>query len=71
MTTGSVFAIPEARRVNRRLRRGTEPARVDGRPLRAGDEGRDDAVLIWNGMVAVAPELRQDVPAKPGIRPRG
>jgi FAD/FMN-containing dehydrogenase len=30
---------------------------VDGRLLRAGDEGWDDAVLVWNGMVARAPAL--------------
>ena len=37
----------------------------------AGDEGWDDAVLIWNGTVTVVPELRQDVPAKQGLRRRG
>ncbi|CAN5396481.1 FAD-binding oxidoreductase [soil metagenome] len=30
---------------------------VAGRLLRAGDEGWDDALLIWNGMVATAPAL--------------
>jgi FAD/FMN-containing dehydrogenase len=30
---------------------------VDGRLLRAGDEGWDDAVLVWNGMVARGPAL--------------
>jgi FAD/FMN-containing dehydrogenase len=32
-------------------------ARVEGRLLRPGDSGWDDAVLIWNGMVAKAPGL--------------
>jgi FAD/FMN-containing dehydrogenase len=32
-------------------------ARVDGRLLLAGDEGWDDAVLVWNGMVAKLPAL--------------
>jgi FAD/FMN-containing dehydrogenase len=31
--------------------------RMDGRLLRPGDEGWDDAVLIWNGMVAQQPAL--------------
>jgi FAD/FMN-containing dehydrogenase len=30
-------------------------ALVDGPLLRAGDEGWDDAVLVWNGMVAMVP----------------
>ncbi|HWN22856.1 MAG TPA: hypothetical protein VNP93_12845 [Gaiellaceae bacterium] len=33
---------------------GGQAARVD-LEFRAGDEGWDDAVLVWNGMVAVAP----------------
>jgi FAD/FMN-containing dehydrogenase len=32
-------------------------SRVEGRLLRAGDAGWDDAVRIWNGMVAKAPAL--------------
>lgn len=32
-------------------------ARVEGSLLRLGDEGWDDAVLIWNGMVARIPAL--------------
>ncbi|HWL49247.1 MAG TPA: FAD-dependent oxidoreductase, partial [Acidimicrobiia bacterium] len=32
-------------------------SRVEGRLLRAGDAGWDDAVRIWNGMVAKAPSL--------------
>jgi FAD/FMN-containing dehydrogenase len=32
-------------------------AQVDGRLLVAGDEGWDDAVLVWNGMVAKLPAL--------------
>src|SRR6266540_5491355 len=32
-------------------------SRVEGRLLREGDEGWDDALLIWNGMVATAPAL--------------
>ena len=32
-------------------------ARLDGPLLRAGDDGWDDAVEIWNGMVARAPAL--------------
>lgn len=32
-------------------------ARIEGRLLRAGDEGWDDAVLIWNAMAANAPAL--------------
>lgn len=30
---------------------------IEGRLLRVGDEGWDDAILIWNGMVATAPAL--------------
>ncbi len=32
-------------------------SRIDGRLLRAGDKDWDDAVLIWNGMVAKVPAL--------------
>jgi FAD/FMN-containing dehydrogenase len=32
-------------------------SRVEGSLLRAGDEGWDDAVLVWNGMVARFPAL--------------
>jgi FAD/FMN-containing dehydrogenase len=32
-------------------------SRVEGRLLRASDEGWDDAVVIWNGMVAKTPAL--------------
>jgi FAD/FMN-containing dehydrogenase len=32
-------------------------SRVDGRLLLAGDEGWEDAVLVWNGMVAKLPAL--------------
>ena len=32
-------------------------SRVEGRVLRAGDGGWDDAVLVWNGMVAKVPAL--------------
>ncbi len=32
-------------------------SRVEGRLLRAGEEGWDDAVLVWNGMVARVPAL--------------
>jgi FAD/FMN-containing dehydrogenase len=32
-------------------------SRVEGRLLRAGDAGWDDAVRVWNGMVAKAPAL--------------
>ena len=32
-------------------------SRVEGPLLRAGDAGWDDAVLVWNGMVAKAPAL--------------
>ncbi len=32
-------------------------SRIEGSLLRAGDEGWDDAVLVWNGMVATAPAL--------------
>ncbi len=32
-------------------------SRIDGRLLRPGDEGWNDAVLIWNGMVDKAPAL--------------
>lgn len=32
-------------------------ARIDGPLLRAGDEGWDEAVLVWNAMVASAPAL--------------
>jgi hypothetical protein len=71
MTTGSGFATPGTRRVTRRPRQLAEPARADGRPLRAGDEGWDDAVLIWNGTVAVVPEPGHAVPGKRKIRPRG
>ncbi|MGH9188952.1 MAG: FAD-binding oxidoreductase [Acidimicrobiales bacterium] len=36
---------------------GALATRVAGRLLRAGDDGWDDAVLIWNGMVASIPAL--------------
>ena len=36
---------------------GALGARVEGPLLRAGDEGWDDAVRIWNGMVAKVPAL--------------
>ncbi|MGH3132219.1 MAG: FAD-binding oxidoreductase [Gaiellaceae bacterium] len=32
-------------------------ARVEGSLLRAGDEGWDEAVLVWNGMVTLLPAL--------------
>ena len=32
-------------------------SRIAGRLLRAGDEGWDDAVLVWNGMAAKVPAL--------------
>lgn len=32
-------------------------SRIEGRLLRAGDEGWDDAVLVWNAMVARTPAL--------------
>jgi len=32
-------------------------SRVEGRLLRPGEEGWDDAVLLWNGMAAKAPAL--------------
>ena len=32
-------------------------SRIEGSILRAGDDGWDDAVLVWNGMVATAPAL--------------
>ncbi|HEX2192670.1 MAG TPA: FAD-binding oxidoreductase [Acidimicrobiales bacterium] len=35
----------------------TLTSRVDGPLLRAGDAGWDDAVLVWNGMVAKTPAL--------------
>jgi FAD/FMN-containing dehydrogenase len=52
---------------------GDLDARVEGPLLRAGDEGWDDAVLVWNGMVAKAPALvlqptsAQDVAAAVGF----
>ncbi len=48
-------------------------ARVDGRLLRNGDKGWDEAVLLWNGMVAktpalvLQPESAQDVAAAVGF----
>lgn len=32
-------------------------AQLEGPLLRAGDEGWDDAVLLWNGMVATTPAI--------------
>lgn len=32
-------------------------SRIDGRLLRAGDDGWDEAVLIWNGMIEKVPAL--------------
>jgi FAD/FMN-containing dehydrogenase len=32
-------------------------SRIEGSILRAGNEGWDDAVLVWNGMVATSPAL--------------
>ena len=34
-------------------------SQVAGRLLRAGDEGWDDALLVWNGMAAKIPALEQ------------
>jgi FAD/FMN-containing dehydrogenase len=57
-TTASDIAGLEGRRVNLTAGQlnGLE-ARVEGPLLRAGDEGWDDAVLVWNGMVARVPAL--------------
>jgi hypothetical protein len=50
-------------------------AQVDSSLLRAGDEGWDDAVLVWNGMVATVPALVLQPPGAPlrldGRQPRG
>src|SRR6266540_119377 len=35
----------------------TDLDRIEGALLRAGDDGWDDAVLLWNGMVAKTPAL--------------
>ena len=32
-------------------------SRIAGRLLRAGDDGWDDALLVWNGMTAKVPAL--------------
>ena len=40
--------------------------RLDGPLLRPGDEGWDDAVLMWNGMVTKAPALV----IQPNVGPR-
>ena len=48
------------------------PARVGGSLLRAGDEGWDGAVLVWNGMVARFPTLGTGVerhPRSSGVTP--
>jgi FAD/FMN-containing dehydrogenase len=48
-------------------------SRIEGRLLRPGDEGWEDAVLVWNGMVAkepalvVQPESARDVAAAVGF----
>jgi FAD/FMN-containing dehydrogenase len=36
---------------------GTLQSQAAGRLIRAGEEGWDKAVLLWNGMIAAAPAL--------------
>jgi hypothetical protein len=36
---------------------GTLESQAGGRLIRAGEEGWDKAVLLWNGMIAEAPAL--------------
>jgi FAD/FMN-containing dehydrogenase len=57
-TTASDIAGLEGRRVNLTAEQLDDlDARVEGPLLRTGDEGWDDAVLVWNGMVASVPAL--------------
>jgi FAD/FMN-containing dehydrogenase len=56
--TASDIAALEGGRVNVTSEQLDElQSRLDGPVLRAGEEGWDDAVLVWNGMVAVVPAL--------------
>jgi hypothetical protein len=43
---------------------------VEGSLLRAGDEAWDDALLVWNGMVALFPALVVQPTTAQNIRPR-
>jgi FAD/FMN-containing dehydrogenase len=57
-TTATDMAGLEGGRVNLTREQLDElESRVEGSLLRAGDEGWDDAVLVWNGMVARFPAL--------------
>jgi hypothetical protein len=44
-------------------------ARIEGRLLQAGDPGWDDAVRLWNGIVAKVPALVLQA-ARPATWPR-
>lgn len=71
MTAAEGAAAAATRAATRGPGRPAERSGIGVPRLRTGDEGGDDAVLIWNGTVAVVPELRHTVPAKQGIRRRG
>jgi hypothetical protein len=45
-------------------------ARVGGSLRRADGEGWDDALLVWNGMVARFPALVEEPPSAQNIRPQ-
>lgn len=46
-------------------------ARIEGRLLHAGDDGWDDAALVWNAMVASRPAMVvQPTGARTAISPR-
>ncbi len=59
MTTGAIDIVAlEGGRVSLASERLEDlHSRVTGPVLRAGDEGWDDSVLVWNGMVARLPAL--------------
>jgi hypothetical protein len=70
-TTARDIAGLDGGRVSLTPRRVDElEARVGGSLLRAGDEGWNDAVLVWNGIVAWFPALVLQPTSAQHIRPR-
>lgn len=49
---------------------GDLDARVEGSLLRPGEDGWDDAVLVWNGIVARIPALVVQPTSAPGTSSR-
>jgi hypothetical protein len=70
-TTARDIAGPDGGRVSLTPRRLDEvEARVGGFLLRAGDDGWNDAVLVWNGIVARFPAFGLQPTSAQNIRPR-